>query len=169
MKALILALLTALTVAACKPQDPAPLPPQVGTRTTPAPQPAAPPGDTAPVPGPADVSAPDAAAPAAADAAAAIADASTPPVPSVPTVDGEGVYKKACVTCHGTGLAGAPKLGDAADWGPRIAQGEALLFEHATKGFTGKKGMMPPKGGFVTLSDDEVRAAITYMTTASAP
>ena len=32
-----------------------------------------------------------------------------------------------------------------------------------------QKGMMPPKGGFVTLSDDEVRAAIAYMTTASAP
>ena len=170
MKALTLALLTALTVAACKPQDPAPLPPQVGTRTTPAPQPATPPGDTAPVPGPAaDGSAADAAAPPAADAAVAVADASTPPVTSVPTVDGEGVYKKACITCHGTGLAGAPKLGDAADWGPRIAQGEALLFEHATKGFTGKKGMMPPKGGFMALTDDEVRAAIGYMTTATAP
>lgn len=149
MKQLTLALLTLLSVVACKPQEPAPLPPQVGTRSAPVPPPAA----------------PAAAAPAAADSA----DAAPAAAVTLATADGEGVYKKACITCHGTGLAGAPKLGDAADWGPRIAQGEALLFEHATKGFTGKKGMMPPKGGFVNLSYDEVRAAIAYMTTASAP
>lgn len=149
MKHLTFALLTALTVVACKPQEPAPLPPQVGTRTAPAPLPSAP-----------------------ADTAAAPANAvpgDTVPGAALAAIDGEAVYNKACTTCHATGLAGAPKLGDAADWGPRIAQGEALLLEHAIKGFTGKKGMMPPKGGFVNLSDDEVRAAIAYMTTASAP
>lgn len=149
MKHLTVALLTALTVVACKPQEPAPLPPQVGTRTAPVPVPSAP-----------------------ADTAAAPANAvpgDTVPGAALAAIDGEAVYKKACTTCHATGLAGAPKLGDTADWGPRIAQGEALLLEHAIKGFTGKKGMMPPKGGFVNLSDDEVRAAITYMTTATAP
>jgi cytochrome c5 len=149
MKLPTFALLTVLTVVACKPQEPAPLPPQVGTRSTPAAQPAA----------PADA--------AAAPAAVTPGDAGS--VAAVAAVDGEAVYKKACTTCHATGLAGAPKLGDAADWGPRIAQGEALLFEHAIKGFTGKKGMMPAKGGFLNLSDDEVRAAVEYMTTASAP
>ncbi len=141
MKRLTWVLLTALTVVACKPQEPAPLPPQVGTRTVPPPQPVT------------------------------LSDASTtaPAAAVATTVDGADVYKKACATCHATGLAGAPKLGDAADWGPRIAQGEALLLEHAIKGFTGKKGMMPPKGGFMNLSDDEVRAAIEYMTTAPAP
>jgi cytochrome c5 len=154
MKLSILPLLIAVCLVGCKPQEPAPLPPQVGTRTAPA-------------------QAPAAAPPAAVDAPAT-ADAGTPVVADAPAaapaaaVDGEAVYKKACVTCHGTGLAGAPKLGDAADWGPRIAQGDALLFEHAIKGFTGKKGMMPPKGGFVTLTDDEIRAAIGYMTTAPA-
>ncbi len=149
MKHLTFALLTALTVVACKPQEPAPLPPQVGTRTAPVPVPSAP-----------------------ADTAAAPANAvpgDTVPGAALAAIDGEAVYKKACTTCHATGLAGAPKLGDTADWGPRIAQGETLLLEHAIKGFTGKKGMMPPKGGFVNLSDDEVRAAITYMTTATAP
>ena len=149
MKHLTFALLTALTVVACKPQEPAPLPPQVGTRTAPAPVPTAP-----------------------ADTAAAPANAvpgDTVPGAALAAIDGEAVYNKACTTCHATGLAGAPKLGDTADWGPRIAQGEALLLEHAIKGFTGKKGMMPPKGGFVNLSDDEVRAAIAYMTTATAP
>ncbi|MBK8066284.1 MAG: cytochrome c5 family protein [Rhodanobacteraceae bacterium] len=162
MKALAVALLTALALAACKPQDPAPLPPQVGTRTTPAPQPAAPADATTPV-------ASGDAATAPADATAASADAAATPAPAVAAVDGEAVYQKACIACHGTGVAGAPKLGDAADWGPRVAQGEALLFEHATKGFTGKKGMMPPKGGFMALSDDEIHAAIAYMTAAPAP
>ena len=149
MRRLTFALFTALTVVACKPQEPAPLPPQVGTRTAPAPVPTAP-----------------------ADTAAAPVNAvpgDTVPGAALAAIDGEAVYNKACTTCHATGLAGAPKLGDAADWGPRIAQGEALLLEHAIKGFTGKKGLMPPKGGFVNLSDDEVRAAIAYMTTASAP
>ena len=44
----------------------------------------------------------------------------------------------------------------------RIAQGEATLFKHAIEGFTGKKGVMPPKGGS-TASDDEVKAAVQYM------
>ena len=76
---------------------------------------------------------------------------------------GEAVFKKACVTCHGTGIAGAPKLGDATEWGPRIAQGADVLYQHSISGYTGAKGMMPPKGGFTSLSDDEVRAAVDYM------
>lgn len=164
MKALHIALLAALTIAGCKPQDPAPLPPQAGTRTTPAQpapsaQPATPASDAAAAPGPAaDGATADGASPAVDGAAAAVA-----------AVDGQAVYQKACIACHGAGVAGAPKLGDAADWGPRVAQGEALLFEHATKGYTGAKGMMPPKGGFMNLSDDEIRAAIQYMSTAPAP
>jgi cytochrome c5 len=157
MKSALLPFLIALTLVACKPQDPAPLPPQVGTRSVPEQPPA-----TAPA-----AAAPDA---AAIDPAAALAatTADAPASATVAVVDGEAVYKKACITCHGTGLAGAPKLGDAADWGPRIAQGDALLLEHATKGYTGKKGMMPPKGGFVTLTDDEISAAIGFMTSAPA-
>lgn len=90
-------------------------------------------------------------------------DGAAPADAAVVAINGEDVYKKACFACHGTGVAGAPKLGDAADWGPRIAQGDALLLEHAIKGFTGKKGMMPPKGGFTNLSDAEIQAGIDYM------
>jgi len=145
VKQTIVPILIALSLVACKPQDPAPLPPEVNA---PAPAPAAPVAESAPTEtaSPTDTSAPT-------DAAAVAAVA----------VDGDAVFKKACVACHGAGIAGAPKLGDAADWGPRIAQGDALLLEHALKGFTGKKGMMPAKGGFVTLSDTEVKAAIDYM------
>jgi len=71
----------------------------------------------------------------------------------------EQVYNTACMACHSSGAAGAPKIGDIADWSPRIAQGNDVLFEHATKGFKG----MPPRGGSSQLSDEDISAAVTYM------
>lgn len=82
---------------------------------------------------------------------------------AVLAADGQAVYGKSCTVCHAAGVAGAPKLGDKADWGPRVAQGKAVLYTHALKGFTGKKGTMPPKGGMTQLSDDDVKAAVDYM------
>lgn len=76
---------------------------------------------------------------------------------------GEQIYKQACFVCHTTGVAGAPKLGDVADWKARIAQGEKVLIEHAIKGYQGKKGIMPPKGGRTDISDENVAAAVSYM------
>jgi cytochrome c5 len=77
--------------------------------------------------------------------------------------DGKSVYDGLCMACHAAGVAGAPKLGDKAAWEPRIAQGNDLLYQHAIAGFTGKTGMMPPKGGNAALSDDDVKAAVDYM------
>ena len=76
---------------------------------------------------------------------------------------GKAVYDASCITCHKTGLMGAPKLGDKAAWAPRIAQGEAMLVSHSIKGFTGKKGMMPAKGGNAKLTDLQVGNAVAYM------
>jgi cytochrome c5 len=78
-------------------------------------------------------------------------------------MSGEQVYNTVCFACHATGAAGAPKLGDKADWGPRIAQGEDTLVKHAIDGFQGQKGVMPPKGGRVDISDDAVKAAVEFM------
>ncbi len=97
----------------------------------------------------------------AATAASASPQAATAPTTAVAV--GEEVFRKACRACHEMGIAGAPKLGDAADWGPRIAQGMDVLYRHSLQGFTGKKGVMLPKGGFSTLSDAEVTAAVDYM------
>lgn len=94
-------------------------------------------------------------APAASDAAAA-GGTDTAAV-------GKSVYGKACSLCHAAGVAGAPKPGDKADWGPRIAQGKDTLYKHAIEGFTGAKGVMPAKGGSSALSDDDVKAAVDYM------
>lgn len=79
------------------------------------------------------------------------------------TAAGQAVFAKTCAMCHTAGVAGAPKLGDKTDWGPRIAQGRNVLYQHAIAGFTGKKGMMPPKGGNTTLSDAQVKSAVDYM------
>jgi len=113
-----------------------------------------------------------AAAPAAAPVASAAAAAPAPvAVAAAPAaaakVDGKKVYDTACALCHGAGIAGAPKSGDKAAWAPRIAQGNATLYEHAIKGFQGKGGLMPAKGGNASLSDADVKAAVDYMVAAA--
>ncbi|KVV18016.1 cytochrome C [Burkholderia cepacia] len=74
---------------------------------------------------------------------------------------GEAVYKAVCVTCHGTGAAGAPKFGNKDDWAPRISQGFDTLLKTALAG----KGAMPPRGGTSPddVSDYEIARAIVYM------
>ena len=64
--------------------------------------------------------------------------------------------------CHGSGMGGAPKFGDAAAWEARIAKGIDVLYANAINGFRGK-GIMPPRGGNKNLTDDEVKAAVDYM------
>ncbi len=77
--------------------------------------------------------------------------------------DGKALFETVCSACHGAGIAGAPKAGDKAAWGPRIAQGKATLYQHALQGFTGKGGVMPPKGGRTDLPDDLVKQGVDYM------
>lgn len=79
------------------------------------------------------------------------------------SLSGEQVFAQVCKTCHETGLAGAPKAGDKAAWGPRIAEGEKTLVQHAIGGYQGKTGVMPPKGGSTDLTDDEVHRAVVYL------
>ncbi|MFQ6024120.1 MAG: c-type cytochrome [Acidiferrobacterales bacterium] len=72
---------------------------------------------------------------------------------------GKETYETACQVCHAAGVAGAPKFGDKAAWKDRIAKGKDTLYEHSIKGFNA----MPPKGGNMSLSDDDVKAAVDYM------
>jgi cytochrome c5 len=100
-----------------------------------------------------------------AELAAAAAAAVAAPTPVATAMTGPQVYNAACIVCHQPpGTGGAPPIGDMAAWAPRIAQGMDTLYMHALMGFQGEKGFMPPKGGRVDLSDDEIKAAVDYIT-----
>jgi cytochrome c5 len=98
---------------------------------------------------------------AAADAAA---KAAASQVAYGGTTDGKTIYDNLCTSCHTAGIAGAPKLGNKAMWAPRIAEGLDTLIKHATEGYHGPDGnFMPPKGGNPALTDEQVKAAVTWI------
>jgi cytochrome c5 len=72
---------------------------------------------------------------------------------------GKEVYNASCTTCHTTGVAGAPKYGNNADWSARVGQGLEGLLKVAING----KGAMPPRGTCGDCSDDELKAVVQYM------
>jgi cytochrome c5 len=93
---------------------------------------------------------------------AALADATAPAGDTAAATEplaADQIYQTKCLACHGTGAAGAPKLGDAAAWAPRIAQGMDTLLTHATNGLNA----MPPKGLCMECSADDLKAVIEYM------
>ena len=80
------------------------------------------------------------------------------------SMDGKFIYGRTCAVCHTQGIAGAPKLGDDAMWAPRIAQGLAVLEQHAIDGYHGPDGrFMPAKGGNPALSAAQVRVTVRWM------
>jgi cytochrome c5 len=81
---------------------------------------------------------------------------------SIPA-DGATAYNSGCNACHAAGVAGAPKVGDKAAWGPRIAQGKATLYKHALEGLNRGQGVMPPKGGQMAWPDDLVQQTVDHM------
>lgn len=89
--------------------------------------------------------------------AALEAPKATPAAMEVPKT-AEAAYTAICSACHAQGINGAPKVGDHAAWGPRIAQGKEALYTHAIGG----KGNMPARGG-TTWPDATIRAAVDYM------
>lgn len=110
-------------------------------------------------PAPAPASEAPAAAPAAPDAAAPAAA----PAASGDLAKGEQVFNTSCVSCHGSGVMGAPKLGDKAGWEPRLAKGMETVYTNAINGFK----LMPPKGGNAGLKEEEVKAAVDFMVSKS--
>ncbi len=72
---------------------------------------------------------------------------------------GEEVYSAACSACHSMGVLGAPKTGDKAVWDERLAKGMDKTLQNALNGLNA----MPPKGNCANCSDDEILAAITFM------
>lgn len=82
----------------------------------------------------------------------------TPEATSASAV-GERIFGTVCKTCHITGVAGAPKLGDKTAWKPRIAKGIDALLLSVKNGLNA----MPPKGTCSNCSDEQLRLTIDYM------
>jgi cytochrome c5 len=80
---------------------------------------------------------------------------------------GKATYDASCAACHAAGVAGAPKFGDKAAWKDRIAKGNDALYTNSLKGFQGKAGFMPAKGGNAALADADVKAAVDHMVKAA--
>lgn len=76
---------------------------------------------------------------------------------------GVSVYNSKCIICHGSGVAGAPKMGDKEAWAPRIATGMNAMLANAMKG----KNAMPPKGTCTECSESDIADAIEFMVSRS--
>lgn len=99
--------------------------------------------------------------------------AATPPPAAAPASGGSNgnalgkkIVGQICSACHMTGVTGAPKIGNKAEWGKRLSQqGFATLVKSAISGIKAKPpyGTMPPKGGDPALTKADIEAAIKYM------
>ena len=103
-----------------------------------------------------------AATPAAPAEPAAAAAPAAEAAPVAAAINGQELYN-ACAACHTSGAAGAPKLGDVAAWAPRVAAGMDTMMSNAING----KGAMPPKGGRMDLSTEQIQAIVEYMVSSS--
>ena len=75
------------------------------------------------------------------------------------TKSGKDIYNSVCMSCHMSGAAGTPITGKVDQWSERIAKGNDTLYNNAINGI----GVMPAKGGLMSLSDDAVKLAVDYM------
>jgi len=88
----------------------------------------------------------------------------TKPYASPKTVNAEQLVESQCLNCHGTGIAGAPRIDDFAAWKPRLQRGIEGLVKSAISGHKA----MPARAGMATLSDTDLRNAVTHMVVQSA-
>ena len=73
--------------------------------------------------------------------------------------NGKEVTEAVCAECHATGVKGAPRIGERADWSVRLSHGIDNAVNRAIRGHGG----MPARGGKAELTDNEVKNAIIYM------
>jgi cytochrome c5 len=78
----------------------------------------------------------------------------------------EQTYMRDCAVCHLPGIAGAPKVGDKAEWSRRVRAGVNNVYRNALEGIPNTA--MSAKGGQTDLSDDLVKAIVDYMLAAAA-
>lgn len=76
---------------------------------------------------------------------------------------GQEAYENRCSACHGNAAIGAPVVGDKQAWKNVVSKGINKVYHNAINGING----MPPKGGNMDLSDDEMKVIVDYMINAS--
>jgi len=76
--------------------------------------------------------------------------------------EGQQIVQHYCATCHAVKPLiplGAPRIGDATDWKPRLKQGMQTLIKHTHEGIN----VMPARGGCFECSDEQLLLAILAM------
>ncbi|HVC49039.1 MAG TPA: c-type cytochrome [Burkholderiales bacterium] len=106
-------------------------------------------------------SAPLPTSPAPAQKMSPSASSAKPAMKNSDMAEGKQVFEGTCIACHGSGVMGAPKAFNKADWAPHLAKGKATLLQHAMNGYKA----MPPHGGNPSLTEAQLSAAIDYMST----
>ena len=91
------------------------------------------------------------------NAAAPAATPAPPPVAASPAI--QKIYDSTCSNCHGKPASGAPQVGDAKAWAPRVAQGREVVLGHIINGYKG----MPPMGMCMQCGEDDFVAVTEYM------
>lgn len=92
-------------------------------------------------------------------AAVVLSAAAFVPAQAADLPNGKAVFDQNCAVCHVAGIAGAPRIGDAAAWAPRMKGGPQALYTAAIKG----KAAMPARGGNPNLTDAQVQAAVNHI------
>jgi cytochrome c5 len=80
-------------------------------------------------------------------------------------VDGKTAYEAMCASCHDKGKSGAPVIRNTSDWQNRSHLWDAVLVEHADKGYLN----MPARGGTDIATQYDVQAAAEYMLSITHP
>lgn len=86
--------------------------------------------------------------------------------PKTPENPGQLTYEHYCVVCHGSGIAGAPKFRDKADWEPRFLKVNHKISDLVPIAMKGMNAM-PPKGTCAECTEADIEAAIRYMVPSS--
>lgn len=81
----------------------------------------------------------------------------------VDLANGQKIYDKYCFACHKDGVSGAAKFTDTVRWQAQADKGMTTLLKHATEGFTGTFGSLPPKGTCMECQEKDLHDAIHYM------
>jgi len=75
------------------------------------------------------------------------------------------LYMQHCAICHLPGIAGAPKVGDPAEWSQRVRAGMSTIYRNAIEGIPNTA--MMANGGAKDLGGSEIKAIVDYMLAAA--